>query len=64
MGREYTEAQKRATLKYLKESTDDIRLRVPKGLKEEWSAAAADAGVSMTKFVTDIVNEYIKRAGR
>lgn len=64
MGHEYTEAQKRATLKYLKESTDDIRLRVPKGLKEEWSEAAARAGVSMTKFVTDIVNEHIRRAGR
>ena len=63
MGREYTEAQKKATLKYLKESTDDIRLRVPKGTKERWSAAAADAGMSMTKYVLEIVNDYVKRAG-
>lgn len=63
MGREYTEAQKRATLKYLKESTDDIRLRVPKGTKELWAAAAAEAGMSMTKYVFEIVNDHIKRAG-
>ena len=63
MGREYTDAQKKATLKYLKESTDDIRLRVPKGTKERWSAAAKDAGMSMTKYVLEIVNDYVKRAG-
>ena len=31
----YTEAQKDAILKYLAENTDDVRLRVPKGLKKD-----------------------------
>ncbi len=59
MGKEYTEAQKRATLKYLAESTDNVQLRVPKGVKERWKAAADAAGVSMTKYVQDAVDAAI-----
>lgn len=55
----YTESQKRASMKYISEKTDDIRLRVPKGTKEKWYAAAEKTGKSMTKFVSDIVNNHI-----
>lgn len=61
MGEKYTEAQKRATIKYQKEHTDDIRLRVPKGTKDLWHAAAEKAGVSMTRYVLDIVNNHIAK---
>lgn len=47
----YTEAQKRAAMKYMKEKTDDIRLRVPKGTKERWKALAEARGISMTELV-------------
>ena len=60
MGNTYTEAQKNATMKYLQERTDDIRLRLPKGTKERWKAAADAEGVSMTKFVQDVVEAAIK----
>lgn len=56
----YTEAQKKASIKYLKEKTDDIRLRVPKGLKEKYMEAAKRRGVSMTKFVIDCVENELK----
>ena len=59
MGKEYTEAQKKASMKYLQEKTDDIRLRLPKGTKERWKAAADAAGVSMTQFVRDAVEKEI-----
>lgn len=59
MGGNYSAAQKQASIKYLQEKTDDIRLRMPKGTKERWKAAAADAGVSMTKFVQDAVEAYM-----
>jgi uncharacterized protein (DUF1778 family) len=62
MGREYTDAQRRATLKYLTESTDNVQLRVPRGTKERWKAAADVAGVSMTKFVQDAVEAAIAAA--
>lgn len=64
MGRNYTDAQKRATIKYLAESTDNVQLRVPKGVKDRWRAAADAAGVSMTKYVQDAVDAAISAAER
>lgn len=59
MGKEYTEAQKKATIKYLSEKTDDIRIRLPKGTKERWKAAADVCGISMTRFVQEAVEAAI-----
>ena len=56
----YTEAQARATKKYIKEKTDDIRLRVAKGTKELWKEEAEKRGMSMTKFVKSCVEKEIK----
>lgn len=55
----YTEAQARATKKYIKEKTDDIRLRVAKGTKELWKEEAEKRGMSMTKFVKSCVEKEI-----
>lgn len=60
MGKKYTEAQKKASMKYLQEKTDDIRLRLPRGTKERWKSAADAAGVSMTLFVRDAVEKAIQ----
>lgn len=59
MGDKYTEAQKKASIKYMQDKTDDIRLRLPKGTKDRWRAAAEKAGISMTKFVQDAVETAI-----
>lgn len=59
MGR-YTEAQKRASIKYMQEKTDDIRLRVPKGTKELWKEEAEKRGQSMTQFVLDTMARRIE----
>lgn len=65
MADKYTEAQKRASIKYMQEKTDDIRLRVPKGTKDRWKASAESAGAdSMTKFVMDAVEAYIAQKGQ
>lgn len=61
MGNKYTEAQKKASLKYLQERTDDIRLRVPKGTKSRWQEAAASKGVSMTQFVVETMERELGR---
>lgn len=60
MGKEYTEAQKKASIKYMQEKTDDIRLRLPKGTKDRWKAAADRKGMSMTKYVQDVVEATIE----
>lgn len=61
MARRYTEAQKNAAIKYMRDKTDDIRLRVPKGTKDRWKAAATAKGQSMTQFVVDVVESAIKQ---
>lgn len=57
----YTEAQKRASEKYLKESVEDIRIRVPKGQKEIIKTHAETLGESMNQFVIRAINETIER---
>ena len=61
MGEKYTEAQKKASIKYMQDKTDDIRLRLPKGTKDGWKAAAEAVGLSMTKFVQDAVEVTIPK---
>lgn len=56
----YTEAQKKASIKYMNEKTDDIRLRVPKGLKEKYKKEAAMRRKSMTQFIVDCVEKEIE----
>lgn len=62
MGGKYTEAQKSATLKYLKESTDELKIRMPKGKKQEYREAADKAGLSLNQFVIDAIEEKISRS--
>ncbi len=57
----YTEAQKRAIIKYISEKTDDIWLRVPKGLKEKYRMETEKRGTSMTQFIISAIDEKIKR---
>ncbi|MCM1009215.1 MAG: hypothetical protein NC485_15105 [Ruminococcus flavefaciens] len=57
----YTEAQKKASIKYMTEKTDDIRLRVQKGLKEKYKNEAEKRGMSMTQFIVCAVDEKLKR---
>lgn len=59
MGNRYTEAQKNASLKYMKEKTDDIRIRVPKGTKARWASAAEAHGKSLQRFIIDLVEENL-----
>ena len=55
----YTDAQKKASIKYMSEKTDDIRLRVPKGSKNKYKSEAEKRGVSMTQFIVGCVEKEI-----
>lgn len=57
----FTEARKKANEKYLKETVEDIRIRVPKGEKTKVQAHAASTGESMNAFVIRAINETIER---
>lgn len=60
MGNKYTDAQKRAAIKYMQNNTDDIRIRAHKGTKERWRTAADQRGQSLTQFVIEAVEDKIK----
>lgn len=55
MGDKYTDAQKKASMKYLKEKTDSIQIRTQKGTKARWRDAAAARGKSLNQFIIETV---------
>lgn len=57
-----TEAQQRAVNKYLKNTFDDIKIRVPKGRREELKEAVRALGfTSFNAFVIEAIEEKIER---
>lgn len=52
-----TDARRKASAKYLKESVEDIRIRVPKGDKAKVQEHAASVGESMNAFVVRAIRE-------
>ena len=56
-----TEARRKANAKYLKESVEDIRIRVPKGQKDIIKAAAEIAGESLNTYVRKSIDQRMER---
>lgn len=56
-----TDARRKASAKYLKESVEDIRVRVPKGDKAKVQEHAASMGESTNAFVVRAINETMER---
>lgn len=40
--------------------TDEIKLRPPKGTKERWRQEAAARGLSLQRFIIDVVNAALQ----
>ena len=51
----YTEAQKNATRKYINEKLDEIKVRVPKGKREEYKAKAESKGLSLNAYIISLI---------
>lgn len=56
-----TDARRKATAKYLKESVEDVRIRVPKGQKAVIKEHAEQQGESMNAFVVRAIDETMQR---
>ena len=56
-----TDARRKANAKYLKESVEDIRIRVPKGQKDIIKAAAEAAGESLNTYVHNAIDQRMKQ---
>ena len=63
MGRLRNEARIRAEKKYRQETHEVLTAFLPKGLKEQYKLAAAEHGLSLSKFIQAAVNEFINRHG-
>lgn len=59
----YTEAQNKATQKYIRENLEEIKFRVRKGEKDRYRVAAEKAGISMARLFLDAADEKIAREG-
>jgi uncharacterized protein (DUF1778 family) len=60
----YSEAQRRASLKYKRNKVDNIQIVTPKGEREKMKAAAAAAGQSLSQYVLQAVHERMERESR
>ena len=58
-----TDARRKANKKYLSETVEDIKIRVPKGRKEYYKDAAAVIGLSLNQFAITAMDEKIERDG-
>ena len=52
-----TEAQKKATAKYMKNKLDDIKVRVPKGKREVYKAHAESKGKSLNALIIELLEK-------
>lgn len=59
-----TDARRKASAKYLKESVEDIRIRVPKGQKDIIKAAADSAGESLNSYIRNAIDQRMKNENR
>lgn len=54
----YTKARKECNERYLQKQ-DEIKIRVPKGKKDEYRAAAEACGKSLNKFIVDCIEKEL-----
>ena len=57
----YSEASKKATMKYIKENYEEVRFRVKPEVKEKYQSAAEKADLSLSKFMKMAADEKIER---
>lgn len=55
-----TEAQKAATIKYMKENLEEIRFRVKKETKERYKAQAAKKNMSLRAYIINLIEKDIE----
>lgn len=53
----YTEAAKKATIKYQKKAYDRIELKVKKGDKEKIQRRAAELGISVNAYISQLIQQ-------
>ena len=55
----YSESQKKATNKWIKNNYDRINITLPLGQREVWRAKAAELGMSLNEFIRNCVEKSL-----
>lgn len=58
-----SKAQQRAVEKYMKANYDELKIRVPKGYKDQIKSRAASMGESTNGYIYRLIKEDIEKAG-
>ena len=61
MGAKYTDAQNKATQKYIKNAYDTITVRMPKGMKDIYKNHADNCGKSLNKLIIDLLDRDMSK---
>ena len=56
-----SKAQQKAVAKYMKNNYDEIKIRVPKGKKENIQNYAATKNESVNAFINRVINEIMEK---
>ena len=59
-----SKAQQRAVAKYMAANYDEIKIRMPKGKKDEIRAHAGASGESLNAFINRAIDETMEREAR
>ena len=60
----YNEAQKNATMKYMKKAYDRLELKVKKGNKEIIQKRAAELGKSVNAYIWDLILDDVNKTNK
>ncbi len=55
----YSVSQNKATQKYIKNNYEEIKIRIPKGKKEQYKQLASKKGLSLNSFVIDLMEQSL-----
>jgi predicted HicB family RNase H-like nuclease len=60
----YTEAQKRATMKYTTSNYERLNLQLRKGKKDEYRAQAAKRGLSLNAYIVSLIEKDMEEGDK
>lgn len=55
----YSASQNKATQKYIKNNYEKIKIRIPKGKKDQYKKLASEKGLSLNSFVVDLMEQSL-----
>lgn len=61
MGNKYTAAQKAASMKYMADKTEEVKVRVPKGKKAIYQELAKSQGKSLNGLIQELLEAEIEK---